>query len=377
MKFTAAFGLACAAIAFVSAVPVTHDEIEAKSSEGLRLLKLEEDADPIWVTEDEKLDLLKAKKQFFDVTNTWEYKAGRIAEAKAEKEMQIAAFPTPSHTTAIKALTSQLSTTNMNTYLSTLTAFNNRYYTSTTGLQASTYIRDTVAGWATSGVTVSFYNHTWREPSVVAKIPGKTASTPVTILGAHMDSINLNSPSSGRAPGADDDGSGTVNNMEIFRVLMANGFAPATPVEFHWYAGEEAGLLGSQDIAADYDSQGIDVKAMMELDMTAYYKPGTTPVFALEADYISTTFNTWLKTLIPLHSTMTVTMDTKCGYACSDHASWYEYGYPTSMPFEAVTGNDNPQIHSTGDTTSVSGFSWTHSLEFAKIALAYVYEMSA
>jgi hypothetical protein len=64
MKFTAAFGLACAAVAFVSAVPVTHDEIAAKSSKGLRLLKLEEDADPIWVTEDEKLDLLKAKKQF-------------------------------------------------------------------------------------------------------------------------------------------------------------------------------------------------------------------------------------------------------------------------------------------------------------------------
>jgi Zn-dependent M28 family amino/carboxypeptidase len=67
--------------------------------------------------------------------------------------------------------------------------------------------------------------------------------------------------------GADDDGSGTVNLIEIFRVLMANGFAPATPVEFHWYSGEEAGLLGSQDIAAAYDADGVTVKAFMELDM--------------------------------------------------------------------------------------------------------------
>lgn len=47
------------------------------------------------------------------------------------------------------------------------------------------------------------------------------------------------------------------------------------------------------------------------------------------------------------------------------------------MPFEAVTGNDNDNIHSTGDTISVSGFSWSHSLEFAKVALAYVYELTA
>lgn len=67
----------------------------------------------------------------------------------------------------------------------------------------------------------------------------------------------------------------------------------------------------------------------------------------------------------------------QCGYACSDHASWNEQGYPTTMPFEAVTGNDNDNIHSTGDTISVSGFSWSHSLEFAKVALAYVYELTA
>jgi len=47
------------------------------------------------------------------------------------------------------------------------------------------------------------------------------------------------------------------------------------------------------------------------------------------------------------------------------------------MLYEAITGNDNPNIHSPKDTTSVSGFSWTHSLEFAKVALAFVYELSA
>jgi len=49
-----------------------------------------------------------------------------------------------------------------------------------------------------------------------------------------MDSINSRSSSTGRAPGADDDGSGTVNLMEAFRALLTAGFKPTTPVEFHW-----------------------------------------------------------------------------------------------------------------------------------------------
>ncbi|KAJ6592192.1 hypothetical protein DFH09DRAFT_1415128 [Mycena vulgaris] len=375
MKFASALGVACAAFVAVNAVAIAHEEIVAKAAQGLRLLSLEEGADPVWKTEEEKLELMRADISFFDVTDTWEYKQGRVA--KASKLKPLVTFPAPSKTGLITPLTAQLSTTRMNTLLTTLTAFNNRYYTSTTGASASTSILNTVSGLATGDVDVSLFAHSWRQSSVIAKIPGTKAQTPVTILGAHMDTINLNSPSSGRAPGADDDGSGTVNLIEIFRVLMANGFAPATPVEFHWYSGEEAGLLGSQDIAAAYDADGVIVKAFMELDMTAYFKPGSTEVIALEADYIDSGLNTWLKKLIPLHSKLAVTMDTKCGYACSDHASWYEYGWPTSMPFEAVTGNDNPVIHGSGDTTAVSGFSWAHSLEFAKVALAFVYEMSA
>lgn len=84
-----------------------------------------------------------------------------------------------------------------------------------------------------------------------------------------MDSINLRSPQSGRAPGADDDGSGTVNLLEAFRVLAESGFKPSTPVEFQWYAGEEGGLLGSADISAKYNDDGVEVRGMLQLDMTA------------------------------------------------------------------------------------------------------------
>jgi leucyl aminopeptidase len=41
-----------------------------------------------------------------------------------------------------------------------------------------------------------------------------------------------------------------------------------THTEFR-YSGEEAGLLGSQAIAKSYKAAGTQVKAMMQLDMTA------------------------------------------------------------------------------------------------------------
>lgn len=134
------------------------------------------------------------------------------------------------------------------------------------GTMINSYSAQIISG--RSDITASAFTHSWVQPSTIVKIAGTQASSPVTILGAHMDSINLNNPTSGRAPGADDDGTGTVNLIEALRVLVSSGFKPSTPLEFHWYAGEEAGLLGSNAIATSYKNSGIKVKAFMELDMS-------------------------------------------------------------------------------------------------------------
>jgi leucyl aminopeptidase len=67
------------------------------------------------------------------------------------------------------------------------------------------------------------------------------------------------------SPGADDDCSGTVSILEAFRVLAHSGYVPLNgPVEFHWYAAEEGGLLGSQAIARYKKESGARVGAMLE-----------------------------------------------------------------------------------------------------------------
>ena len=170
---------------------------------------------------------------------------------------------------AVTPLNAKLSQTNLQTSLSTFSNFQNRYYKSTYGVQSSQWlqskVQDIITASGASGVTVKAFNHTWQQPSVIATVPGKSAK--LVILGAHQDSINLNSPTSGRAPGADDNGSGSMTILEAFRVLLtsptiATGQA-ANTIEFHWYAAEEAGLLGSQAIFQNYKTAGKNVVAML------------------------------------------------------------------------------------------------------------------
>lgn len=72
----------------------------------------------------------------------------------------------------------------------------------------------------------------------------------------------------------DDDGSGSVTILEAMRVLLSDpkiaAGEGANTLEFHWYSGEEAGLLGSQDIFEKYAADGEVVKAMLQQDMTGY-----------------------------------------------------------------------------------------------------------
>lgn len=162
--------------------------------------------------------------------------------------------------------------------LEKFSSFNNRYYRSPTGVESANWMFEQVnallrsTGAAQRGATVRKFTHSFQQPSIIATIPGKSKNT--IVVGAHQDSVNSRSPTSGRAPGADDNGSGSVTILEALGALLSSsnivqGQAENT-IEFHWYAGEEAGLLGSQDIFRRYRTENKPVKAMLNQDMTGY-----------------------------------------------------------------------------------------------------------
>ncbi|RXW20795.1 hypothetical protein EST38_g5066 [Candolleomyces aberdarensis] len=368
--------LAVVAAAVACQALITEEELAEKAAQGLRLIDFEEGVEPVWMTEDEKLELIRSDKNFFDVTETYDplegesftlFRAGQVA------------YSPPSRRADVTPLIAKISLSNMQGYLANLTNFHNRYYRSATGAAASVWIRDTVqqiaTSYPTSRATVSLFAHSFVQSSIIAKIPGKNPAAPIVVLGAHMDSINSRD-TSGRAPGADDDGSGSVNLLEAFRVLVTSGFQPEGPVEFHWYAGEEAGLLGSQAIARDYKSRNVELKGMLQLDMTAYVRPGSTEVISLMPDFTNSNLTSFIGALVDNYSRLNWAINNPCGYACSDHASWDRQGYPAALPFEGTyPSNSNGVIHSASDTITVSGFSWDHTLEYTKLAVAYAYEL--
>lgn len=136
-------------------------------------------------------------------------------------------------------------------------------------------VRSTIKDAGAEGlVKAEPFKHPWGQNSIIATIPGKTNQT--IVIGAHQDSVNLWLPNILAAPGADDDGSGTVTILEAFRVLLQsdkvrNGESENT-IEFHWYSAEEGGLLGSQAVFSAYERAGRDVKAMLQQDMTGFVK---------------------------------------------------------------------------------------------------------
>lgn len=54
--------------------------------------------------------------------------------------------------------------------------------------------------------------------------------------------------------------------------MLANArFAPRNTLEFHFYSGEEGGLLGSRDIMQSYARSGVNVLAVMNQVCYAMY----------------------------------------------------------------------------------------------------------
>ncbi|MBI3535053.1 MAG: M20/M25/M40 family metallo-hydrolase, partial [Deltaproteobacteria bacterium] len=228
-----------------------------------------------------------------------------------------------------------------------------------------------------SSITVELFQHAFKQPSVVAKILGKgPQSDELVILGAHEDSINLwgnlIDVEDKRAPGADDDASGVATLLETFRVIVESGFQPNRTLVFMTYAGEEVGLLGSLDIAKNYKGQNKKIAGVLQFDMTMF--PGTSHKLTFINDHVDTKLTKFVEGLVDQYIKVPWT-ESSCGYACSDHASWTRYGYPSAFPFEAPFDEYNKKIHTSGDTLD-NNLDILFGSYFAKLSLAFAVELA-
>ncbi|UNI21642.1 Bacterial leucyl aminopeptidase [Purpureocillium takamizusanense] len=243
-----------------------------------RLLHVSGDAAPRWMTEGDKLRLRRRRRKFSDVTDHEDVYRAMKAEGGGEAVALAGKAHVPElvNQRLVKPLIEQVSVEEMRRALEHLTSYYTRYFGSTTGEQSAQWIHDQVAEIIRTApfhthISLEYFPHRFPQPSIIARFEprrGRNASQPLTVVGAHQDSMNYLFPLL-PAPGADDDGSGTVAVLEALRVLARSGYTPRDgPVEFHWYAAEEGGNLGSQAVARYKRESGARIGAMLEFVST-------------------------------------------------------------------------------------------------------------
>lgn len=341
-----------------------------------RLVQMEGKA-PVWMTELEKIEAKANGIQFFDITDT----PALGFRAKAKRSWT---YPMPTAYTQVTSVIKSLTTEGPRALLEKFTSFRTRHYKSEEGQQSQKWLlsqiqritADAASPELQELITIKEFSHPWGQHTIIARINGSSpVEDGIVVIGAHQDSTNMWPflP----APGADDDGSGTVTILESYRGLLAAGFTPKRSIEFHWYSAEEGGLLGSQAVAKSYEIEGIEVYAMSQFDMTAWVKAGTQEEIGVITDYVDHPLTEFNKELIDAYLSLPY-VETKCGYACSDHASWRKAGYPSIFTIESSFGHANyANIHSSRDRIDVSPeFSFDHMLEFSKLAVAFAVELA-
>ncbi|KAI5984998.1 hypothetical protein EDC04DRAFT_2913983 [Pisolithus marmoratus] len=175
-----------------------------------------------------------------------------------------------------------------------------------------------------------------------------------------------------RAPGGNDDGSGTISILNIARRIRQTGITFRTNVELVVFAGEEQGLLGSKAYAKELRERGANIVLMIQADMLAYHVPDERPQLGL-AQFIGTP-----ELGSPLSAVAITRYDTLSfsvliyGYEYSRFSggkSFHEQGYPAHL-FERAGPIADPMYHNSGDLSDRPGYDLNQVRSICKVQFA-------
>ncbi|MBN8660353.1 MAG: Zn-dependent exopeptidase M28 [Candidatus Obscuribacter phosphatis] len=214
--------------------------------------------------------------------------------------------------------------------------------------------------------------------NIEAVIPGKTNPDKVVVIGSHLDST-AGRPWSveAQAPGADDDGSGTVGVLELARAIKDMGL-PYTVRILH-FTGEEQGLWGSYAYSDLVAAAKTDVVAMVQVDMIGYCgKPGNRVDIHDGADKNgSHSIAVAFFRAIARYGINLKPVDTH-NHAVddrSDHAGFLDHGYKAVLISEEFTDDGfNPNYHQLSDR--VKNCNLPYMVEVVKAIIALTVDLA-
>lgn len=234
--------------------------------------------------------------------------------------------------------------------------------------------------------------------NVVALLPGRTARR--IYITAHYDSINIPGQTAGvvrstqpgfdaraqpgqdynvDAPGANDDGSGSVLTMELARRFAESGIAFDATLVFVLWAGEEQGHVGSWPHAQRLASDRVRVEAVFNNDIVGGSKGGNGVIDGGSVrvysdgpeDSMSRSLARYIQRVAavysPSHRVRLFAAQDRFGRG-SDHMEFNNFGFP-AVVFREANENYEKQ-HSANDT--LDGIDFDYMAQNARVNAAAI-----
>ncbi len=212
-----------------------------------------------------------------------------------------------------------------------------RYYSSSTNDKAADFVK---AKFESYGLQAFDQNFSWGR-NVYAIQPGTTNPDQYYIICAHYDDM----PSSGLAPGADDNGSGTCGVIEAARVLKDYEFKYS--IIYAIWDAEELGLLGSEYFAANTT---LNILGVVNMDMIAW-DSNNDNVAEIHTKNLANSVA--LKdSMLMINTNYSIGISPVVinpGISASDHASFWNHGYSAILLIEDYYNDFNLYYHSSND----------------------------
>ncbi len=215
------------------------------------------------------------------------------------------------------------------------------------------------AEFQTLGLSPVRQSHTsGHAPNVIGTITGHTHPEQVVIVIGHIDDV----PSSGVAPGADDNASGAATVVSAAQAMAPYTFEKT--IKLIAVTGEEQGLYGSEYYASQAAAAGEQIVAVLDADMTSWQGDGL-PASGENLDVNTNSASAWLGTLLSEAATAYGTGCVINSFSCasmvySDHAPFWDHGWSaicaiTDNEGSCGQGGEYPYYHTVNDTIANCG----------------------
>jgi hypothetical protein len=237
---------------------------------------------------------------------------------------------------------------------------------------ACEWVRDRLISYGISAEVVefefTFYGTSYTSYNVVAQKPGLIEPDLNVIICGHLDSITYGNPFE-VAPGADDNGSGSATVVEAARILSRYNFGRT--IRFVCFGAEELGLIGSEIYAEQAAANGDSIICVMNLDMILFAPDSLRALYVpynSQSTYLAFDMDSLAALYVP---GLDVEVEYAPGVTYSDHASFWQFGYPALLGIEAAV-DENPFYHQETDLLENYEEYFPFGTECARAAVALV-----